>query len=177
MYKEILLSDKAFIGIVLSSVEVYKKECLGALVGVQTLEQIIVEHAIPFQAVAKRTFTEVKPNWRKELKVNELIPQLMHLQKLGYFHSHPQFGDHRGETSLSKYDKESMQETEIEIVVAINEAKRSSWWTESGKELSGTLEGHNIRIAGFYREENGRIKKCKIVCSYAVGFDYAFRRR
>jgi len=179
MYGEtdIFLSDKAFIGILLSSVEVYKKECLGALLGMQTQGRIIVEHAIPFQAVAKRTFSEVKPNWRKELKVNEAIPQLMHLQKLGYFHSHPQFGDKRGRTSLSKADKESMQETEIEIVVAINEAKRSSWWTESGKELSGTLNGYKIRFAGFYKKKDGKIKKYRIVCPYAVGFDIAFHTR
>ena len=132
---EIFLSDKAFIGIVISSIEVYKKECLGILLGVKTKDQIIVEHAIPFQAVSKRTFTEVKPNWRKNLKVNEIIPQIVHLEKLAYFHSHPQFGENRRTPSLSKCDKESIEETEIEIVAAINEAKRENWWRESRKEL------------------------------------------
>lgn len=32
----ILLSNEAFIGIALSSVEVYKRECLGALLGAKT---------------------------------------------------------------------------------------------------------------------------------------------
>lgn len=143
----------------------------------RTERQAIIDYAIPFQAVAKRTFTEVKPNWRKELKVDELIPQLIHLEKLGYFHSHPQFGDKRGTPSLSKPDRESMQETEIEVVMAIIAGKRRAWWRPSGKELSGTLEGYNIRIAGFRKMENGKIEKCRITCPYAVGFDWAFYDR
>jgi len=175
---EILLTDKAFIGIVLSSVEVYKKECLGALLGTQTQGQIIVEHAIPFQTVAKRTFSEVRSNWRKELKVNEALPKLVHLQKLGYFHSHPQFGNNKGITGLSESDEKSMLETEIEIVVAINEAKQRSWWKESRNELAGSLSDYSIRLAGYYKHsKDGKISKHRIVCPYAVGFDQAFCER
>jgi len=171
---EILLSDRAFIGIVLSSVEVFKKECLGALLGVQTQGQIVVEHAIPFQT-AKRTFSEVTPNWRKELRVNEAIPKLVHLQKLGYFHSHPQFGGKRGDTGLSETDENSMLETEIEIVVAINKGTRKSYWGESRDELAGSVPGYNIRLAGYYKAaKKGEITKRRIVCPYAVGFDNAF---
>lgn len=129
---DILLSNETFIGIVLSSIEVYKKQCLGALLGAKTQGQIVVEHAIPFQAIAKRTFSEVWPNLRKELKVNEAIPKLVHLQKLGYFHSHPQFGQKKGGTVLSEADEESMLETEIEIVVAINEGTRKDLWRALG---------------------------------------------
>ena len=46
---------------VLSSVEVFKKECLGGLLGIRSLGRIVVECAIPFQS-AKRGFSEVKTN-------------------------------------------------------------------------------------------------------------------
>jgi hypothetical protein len=59
---EIFLSDKGLMGILLSSVEVYKLECHGALLGTKTRSRIIVEYAIPFQA-AERKFAEVIPNW------------------------------------------------------------------------------------------------------------------
>lgn len=178
MYGEtqIFLSHEAFISIILSSVEVYKRECLGALLGMQTQGRIIVEHAIPFQAVKKRTFSEVESNWRKELKVNEVIPKLIHLQKLGYFHSHPQFGDKRGEAGLSPADKKSMQETEIEIVVAINDSGKSLAWAPSRNGLVGTLGQYHIRIAGFYKKKSGKIKSFKILCPYAVGFGYTFEK-
>jgi len=171
---EIFLSEQAFMGIILSSVEVYKLECHGALLGFQTWRRIIVEHAIPFQA-AKRKFSEVTPHWRKELRVIKMLPKLIHLQKLGYFHSHPQFGNNRGLPELSETDKNIMQEGEAEIVVGINNARRRKSWVETKKGLSGTLGKYHIIIAGFYkRKKDGVIRRYRILCPYAVGFDYAF---
>jgi len=171
---EIFLSDKAFMGIILSSVEVYKLECHGALLGYQTQGRIIVEYAIPFQA-SERKYSEFTPNWRRELKVIELLPQLVHLQKLGYFHSHPQFGNTRGNPELSDLDKDFMDEVETEIVVAINDAKKTLPWKEVRNGLSGTIGKYHIKVAGFYKRKDGKIKQYRVVCPYAVGFDYALK--
>lgn len=173
---EIFLSDRAFMSMLLSSVEVYKLECHGALLGFKTHGRIVVEYAIPFQA-AERKFAEVTPNWRKEVKVMELLPRLVHLQRLGYYHSHPQFGDKKGIPKLSKADVEYMQKGDTEIVVAINNSKKSVTWSEIKTGLSGTLGKYHIVIAGFYkREKDERIMHYRIVCPYAVGFDYAFEK-
>lgn len=173
---EIFLSDKAFMGIVLSSVEVYKNECHGALLGYKTIGRIIVEHAIPFQS-AERKPSEVVPNWRRELKVIEVIPKLIHLKKLGYFHSHPQWGNIRGAAKLSDNDKDYMRKGEIEIVVAINDSRKIVTWRESKKRLLGSLGKYNIIIAGFYRrKKDDRIVQYRILCPHAVGFDYAFEQ-
>jgi hypothetical protein len=172
---EIFLSDRAFMSMLLSSVEVYKLECHGALLGFKTQGRIVVEYAIPFQA-AERKFSEVTPNWRRELKVMEVLPNLMHLQKLGYFHSHPQFGKKRGKPKLSDMDKEYLQKGDTEIVIAINNARKSSPWTETKDGLAGTTGKYHIVIAGFYkREKDEKIMNYRIVCPYAVGFDYAFQ--
>jgi hypothetical protein len=40
---DIFLSDKAFIGIVLSAIEVYKDECIGALLGYNIRNEIAAE--------------------------------------------------------------------------------------------------------------------------------------
>jgi len=161
--------------ILLSSVEVYKMECHGALLGFKTQGRIIVEYAIPFQA-AGRKFSEVAPNWRRELEVMELLPKLVHLQKLGYFHSHPQFGKKRGTPKLRHSDKKYMLKGDTEIVIAINDAKRSSPWAETKNGLSGTIGKYNIVIAGFYkRAKDEKIMNYRIVCLYAVGFDYALK--
>ena len=171
---EIFLSDRAFMSILLSSVEVYKLECHGALLGFKTQGRIVVEYTIPFQA-AERKFSEVTPNWRRELKVMEVLPSLVHLQKLGYFHSHPQFGKKRGTSKLSDPDKKYMQKGDTEIVIAINSASRLVPWTETKNGLSGTVGKYHIVIAGFYkREKDEKIMNYRIVCPYAVGFDYAF---
>lgn len=173
---EIFLSDKALMSILLSSVEVYKLECHGALLGMRTRGRIMVEYAVPFQA-AERKFAEVTPNWRRELKVTEILPKLIHLEKVGYFHSHPQFGNYIGIPKLSDKDIECLQSGDVEIVVAINDSKKSQTWNETKKGLSGTLGKYHIVIAGFYKRKDERLKKYKIVCPYAVGFDYAFADR
>lgn len=172
---QIILSDKAFIGIVLSSIEVYKKECLGILLGIKSQGKIIVEYAVPFQAVAKRTYSEVWPHSKKKNKIEEAIPQLMHLEYVGDFHSHPQFGDKKGFAELSEVDKESMEDTAIEIVAAINTSKHRTSWKITNGELAGCICDYNIRLAGFYKKNNGGpIKQLDIVCPYAVGCDNAF---
>lgn len=172
---QIILSDRAFIGIVLSSIEVYKKECLGVLLGIQSRGRIIVEYAIPLQAVAKRTFSEVVPNWKKELKLKEAIPKLVHLDCVGDFHSHPQFGNKTGTAVLSEVDKQSMEDTAIEIVAAINTSKHRSSWKATNGELAGSICNYNIRLAGFYKKtKDGPIKQLDIICPYAVGCDNAF---
>ena len=172
---EIFLSDKVFLSIILSSVEVYKNECHGVLLGYKTRGRIVVEYAIPFQS-AKRTPNEVIPNWRRELKVLEILPKMIHLEKLGYFHSHPQWGSSKGIAKLSDADKDCMMEEDIEIVVAINDAFRKTPRVELSKGLSGTIGKYRITLAGFYkRSSDNRIKKYRIMCPYAVGFDYTFK--
>ena len=120
--------------------------------GFRTRGRIIVEHAVPFQA-AERKFAEVTPNWRKELRVINMLPKLVNLQKVGYFHSHPQFGKYRGLPGLSELDENFMQEGEVEIVVAINNARKAQRWQETKKGLSGTLGEYHIIIAGFYKRK------------------------
>jgi len=171
---EIFLSDKAFLSIILSCVEVYRKECLGVLLGYNTRGRIFVEYAIPFQS-AKRRSDEVIPNWRRELKVIEILPKMIHLQKLGYYHSHPEDEEFLGIAKLSKDDKNSITEEEVELVVAINDAVRKSAWRETTSGLSGTIGNYRFTIAGFYkRSSDHRIRRYRVMCPYAVGFDYTF---
>lgn len=170
----IFLSDKAFVGIVVSSVEVFKNECLGVLLGYRTPGRIIIEYVIPFQT-AKRKRTNVEPNWKRMLKVEGILPKLVQFRHLGYFHSHSQYGDEKSTARLSNEDRDSIEKGDVEIVVAINEAKRSVSWDQSGQELSGTIGEYNIHIAGYYkRKTDGKIKQYAILCPYVMGFDYTF---
>jgi len=79
-----------------------------------------------------------------------------------------------GVAKLSEPDKEYMEEGEIEIVVAINDSKRKVSW-QSQRRLFGTIGKYHVVAAGFYkRKKDSRIMQYRILCSYAVGFDYAF---
>jgi hypothetical protein len=109
------------------------------------------------------------------LRVLEILPKLIQLEKLGYFHSHPQWGRTKGLAELSENDICAMEEGEVELVVAINDGKRRIHWKESRGQLSGTLGKFRIDIASFYiRTSDGEIMSYRVVCPYAVGFDRAF---
>ena len=174
MSTQIFLSDKAFMNVILSSIEVYQKECLGVLLGYRTQGMIVVEYAIPLQT-AQRKYSEVSSNRRREHNVLSVLKELIQFDKLGYYHSHPQYGDTKGVARLSEEDKESMTDGEIELIVAINDSKRGSWWKEKGKRLTGTIGPYRFDMAGYYhRKSDHKYMQYRLVCPYAVGFDQAF---
>lgn len=172
---DIFLSDKAFIGIVLSGIEVYKDECLGALLGYNLRNRIVVEYAIPYQT-AKRKPTEAEPNWKRETRVQEILPQLLQLQHVGYFHSHTQRGEQKSASGLSDQDIEGMIPEQIEIVAAINNAKRRVDWSTTRNDLYGTIGDFHIKMAAYYkRKKDQKIMHYPILCPYVLGFDLTFQ--
>ena len=172
---DIFLSDRAFLGLNISCIEVYARECHGSLLGYHTPHRIVVEYAFPYQS-AKRKPTQVEPNWRRELKVKDAVERMTQLQHVGYFHSHTQWGDSKASVTLSAADREWITAGQIEIIVAINQAKRrTNWYQTTLGELCGSLGEFHIRMAGYYkRKKRAMIVQYPILCPYALGFDYTF---
>ena len=171
---EIFISEKAFISLILSSVEVYKNECIGSLYGHEGEERFTVEFAIPYQT-AKRKPTEVEPIYHRESRVLDLLDDISPLDHVGYFHSHCQRGDVNASEILSGPDKESMSPGQIEIIVTLNDSKRWIPWNMSGKVLAGSLRDYRFRIAAYMKNaESEKIQKCRVLCPYAVGINEAF---
>jgi len=165
---DVFLEKEAFLGLLLSAVETYKRECFGSLLGYATENRIIVELTIPTQ-VAERKFSTVEPDWKRLAQSKKILSQHTTYSHLGYFHSHPQFGKRRYGTAQSSKDIESMGNSELEIIVAINDRLRSQKWTIVQKELRGSTEEHSIRMAAYYRDSDGEISKCPISCPFATG--------
>jgi len=170
---DVFLSDKAFIGLVLSAIEVYRDECLGSLLGYNISNRIVVEYVIPYQT-AKRKPTGVEPNWKRESRVQEILPSLLQLHHVGYFHSHTQWGEQKASAKLSDTDIEGMVPTQIEIVIAVNDSKRKTDWYKLEKQLCGSIGKYNLRLACHYKRKNGTITHYPILCPYVMGFDLTF---
>jgi len=113
-------------------------------------------------------------NWQRESRVQKILPRLVHLKHVGYFHSHTQIGAHRATPELSKADMRSIIPTQIEVIVAVNDSKRKVQWYSSGKELSGTIGRYNLRMACHYKMRSGKIKQYSLLCPYVLGFDLTF---
>jgi len=59
---KVFLSEAAFMGLVLSSIEVYKKECLGLLLGYKLEDRYIVEYSVAYQSAKSMVHLKVFQN-------------------------------------------------------------------------------------------------------------------
>lgn len=151
---QVYLSENVFMGMVLSTVEVYKNECFGLLLGYRLADRYVVEHAIPYQSVKRgRNFAELRSDkWRV---IQEVLRYFPRLDMLGDYHSHTMYGNVRAEVSLSRDDIDYMEPNDLQVVIAVNENRRTREWTVNGdRTVSGSLDRYHFKIAAYY-DANG----------------------
>ncbi len=166
---EVYLSETAFIGLLVSTIEVYRRECFGILLGHSTPDRVFVEFAVPYQT-ANRKYREVHIDWKRSQRVEEAVRSTTRWECVGDYHSHAMYGTIRATTRLSKEDREYFTEGTVGIVMAINDvAKPRPWSYVKGEVLSGAVNGYSLRIVAYYKS-NDHIEKARIVCPYAIGF-------
>ncbi len=169
MAVEVYLSENAFIGLLVSTIEVYRRECFGILLGHSTPDRVFVDFAVPYQT-ANRKFREVHIDWKRSARVEEAVRGTSRWELVGDYHSHAMYGPLRASTQLSAEDQEYFTDGTVGIVVAINDIRRPKHWAYSpGGIISGAVNGYSIRI-GAYAKRNGQIDQAPIICPYAVGF-------
>ena len=102
------ISQNAFWGLLISAVEVYKRECFGLLIGYRDRrggeEMYIVEHALPFQS-AGRKHRGVVSNPRAHRRIERFLRNIPQLSVIGDFHSHTMW-DNRAASRPSDTDLE-----------------------------------------------------------------------
>ncbi len=166
---EVYLSENAFIGLLVSTIEVYRRECFGILLGHSTADRVFVEFAVPYQT-ANRKYREVHIDWKRSQRVEEAVRSTTRWECVGDYHSQTKYGPSRASTQLSKEDKLYFSDATVGIVVAVNDISKSRpWGYVKGGTLSGGVNGYSIRIAAYYKS-NGYIGKTNIICPYAIGF-------
>ena len=169
MDMEIYLSENAFVGLLVSTIEVYRKECFGVLLGQNTPDRVLVDFVVPYQT-AYRKFREVHVDLMRSQRVEQAVRTTSRWECVGDYHSHPMYGTVRATTTLSKEDRMFFKDGNVAIVVAINDSGRQQRWLYvQGGGVSGTINGYNIRIAG-YHKANGTVERAPIHCPYAIGF-------
>jgi proteasome lid subunit RPN8/RPN11 len=169
MAMEIYLSENAFVGLLVSTIEVYRKECFGVLLGQSTADRVHVDFVVPYQT-ANRKFGEVHVDLMRSQRVEQAVRTTSRWECMGDYHSHPMYGTVRATTTLSKVDRKFFKDGNVAIVVAINDTARQRRWNYvQGGGVSGSINGYNIRIAG-YNKVNGGIERAPIHCPYAIGF-------
>jgi proteasome lid subunit RPN8/RPN11 len=147
---QVYLNENVFMGMVLSCVEVYKKECFGLLLGYRTPGKYIVEHAIPYQTVRRgHSWAELRSDKWKVLQ--EILKNFPKLDILGDYHSHTMYRDVKAQVSLSRDDIAYMDPEDLQIVIAVNENRRTRVWSlNSDRTISGSIDKFYFKIAAYY---------------------------
>ncbi len=169
---EVYLGEAALVSLLVSSAEVYKKECYGTLLGYRTDNRILVEHAIPYQS-AQRKHSEVCLGARSRRIIDEVLGGLPKFKVLGEYHSHPMFGERRANIRLGALDTIDMNGDDVQIIVAINDKKRRQpWRIRTDAAMSGTYANYHFSIGAYVypgRAKRGNPILAPLFCPYAFG--------
>jgi proteasome lid subunit RPN8/RPN11 len=168
---EVYISSNAFWALLISAIEVYKRECFGLLLGYRDSSNYIVEHAISYQT-ANRRHTSVEKNGRASRRIEKFLANLPHLSLIGDFHSHTGWGELKGVGNLSTQDVIDMVHGNLYMIIVANDKRRTSAWQYNGDgTLSGTVDDYHFRLSSYYLDEYSRAKRANIFCPYALGFN------
>lgn len=172
---EAYLNLPAFLSIVSSSIETFKKETIGYLVGVKGANKFVVEYAIPYQT-ADSGFAHATLDLKRVERVNAILKKLSEgLEYIGDFHSHTIFGNARAKVIPSSEDLLTTVPGELNLICAVNPKKRSANWHEDRRGvLVGTVEEYRIEIGGYFVEKPGfgkKYQRVRIKCPYITGID------
>ncbi|KPJ74566.1 hypothetical protein AMJ52_00185 [candidate division TA06 bacterium DG_78] len=170
---EAYLNLPAFLGIVSSSIEVFRKETIGYLLGFKGENKFIVEYAIPYQAV-ETGLTHATVDMDRVARINEILGKVSEgIEFIGDFHSHTQYGDAPATVTPSSSDLMSSVPGDLNIICAVNLKKRSVKWHEDNRGvLIGTIGSYRIIIGGFYVAKAGigaRYQRVSIKCPSVTG--------
>ena len=167
---KVYLSENAFIDLLLSSAEVYKKESLGFLLGYKPEDRFIVEHAFSFQT-ARRKHKGVIFHHKNHKKIEPILEKFDRLQIIGDFHSHTQFGVTKGLPIPSDEDIREMREGHIYLIVAINNNEKTLNWGENRDgSISGSVGNFFFKIAAYFLNGSAAIKRARIHCPFPPEF-------
>lgn len=171
-HMKVYLSENAFMDLLLSSAEVFKRESLGYLLGYRLEDRFIIEHAFSLQT-AKRKRRGVLFDNKDYKKIASILLKFEKLQIVGDFHSHTQYGETKGLPIPSTVDVNEMEPENLYIIIAINDLRRSKPWKENRDgSISGSIGEFFFKISSYYCPGVASIpKRAKIYCPFPPGLN------
>jgi len=167
---KVYLSENAFMGLLLSSAEVFKKESLGYLLGYRLNDRFIVEYAFSLQT-ARRRRRGVIFHRRDQKKIEPVLSKFVKLQIVGDFHSHTPYGEAKGIPIPSPEDIKGMEKDNLYIIVAINELGLTKPWKENKDgSISGSMGNLFLKISAYFYPYADKVpRKALIYCPFPPG--------
>lgn len=177
--RRVFLDANAFLGLVLSGVETYRKECYGALLGYSRGGITYVQGAQAYQTAQRTRRSVAVPEHRRRM-LGKILQSVSEPRYLGEFHSHVHLGDIGASTCLSEEDMFGVTDREIQILIALRPKRVERRWQHNRDgSISGTTGPFHVRLRAFESVgcDNGGVvpRVAALRCKYAV--DTANRSR
>jgi len=170
---EAYLQLPAFLAIVSSAVETFRKETIGYLIGIKGENKFLVEYAIPY-LTAESGYDHSTIDMKRAQRINEILKKFSEgLEFIGDYHSHTVFGESEATVKPSPTDLVTTSAGELNLICAINLKKRAVAWRENRHgSLVGSVGEYHIEIGGYYidRPRFGCVyQRVKVKCPAITG--------
>jgi len=161
--RNLTLGETALIDLITSSVEVYKKETFGLLLGKKHKKHYMVYDVVNFLS-AKRGYEFVHVSPLRINRVDYVLSNLTNLRVIGDFHSHPDSPD-----KLSGADKIDVKKSGLSLttLVIVKKAKRRyhNWEIRDNSIVGFIGNRYHIKIMAFeYDKKLDKLFQIKIIC-------------
>jgi len=163
---KVIIDGPAFLGMILSSIEVFEYETYGILIGTKHRKNYVVKYAVPLQTTNRRKY-EVSICHKRAAAVRRSIKGISPYHYIGEFHSHPY-----GAARLSEHDKKDMEQCGelISLLVIVEPAKKHEKWRydQKDKAFCGSVDDEFlVRVKGYlYDHVKKKIRKVHLKCPY-----------
>ncbi len=169
--KDLYISTDAFWSLALATIEVFRKECFGFLVGYETSDGWIVQRAVPHQT-AKRSHLWVEPQALPRRRIEKALHSLALGEKIvGWFHSHPESSGRPAQATPSEEDVAFSEEHDVILVLAIRSQRKNVGWSQNHDgSISGSIGDYHVILGAFAKKRGGEVDRLRVHCAYAHGF-------
>ncbi|HLC19397.1 MAG TPA: Mov34/MPN/PAD-1 family protein [Candidatus Nanoarchaeia archaeon] len=158
------VSRQAFIDLVISALEVYKKEAFGLLIGRTEGSQYFISDIIPYQS-AQRSYEWVNMSSQRINRINFALGHLTNHEVIGDYHSHPQGPDKLSATDVSDLFKGARRLT---CLLSVYKKKSCEPWRHEDYSIMGSIGGrYFVRLMAYEVDrKRGIIHRINVVCPY-----------
>ena len=169
-----------FLNMILSSAEIFRRECLGIVFGylpTRSKNHFLVTNVIDIKSFKVRLNKEIEQSKKSAQVFKGIFEQAESIfRPIGSFHSHAEWGSHKGVAELGDEDIKNMSsEGEmLNFIIAISSREKGSapWEIQPDGSIKGSLYKFNFHIAAYMLvddEENKKVHlELKIVAPAAV---------
>lgn len=171
---------EAFLNMILSSAEIFKRECLGIVFGyspTKSQNHFLVTNILDIKGVKFRLNKEVEQSKKSDKTLKSIFEEAKSVfRPLGSFHSHAEWGSTKGVAEMNDEDIQNMssEKEKLSFIIAISSRKKGSapWEVQPDGSIKGSLSKFNFHIAVYTLvddEENKKTPlKLKIVAPLAL---------